>query len=33
MGWGGVVLRPFQDYFTYFEPIVNQRWAKTGVPG
>ena len=29
-----LVLRPFQDYFTYFEPIVNQRWwAKTGVPG
>ena len=27
------VLRPFQEYFTYVEPIVNQRWAKTGVPG
>ena len=26
-------LRPFQEYFTYIEPIVNQRWAKTGVPG
>ena len=27
-----LVLRPFQDYFTRIEPIVNQRWAKTGVP-
>ena len=27
------VLRPFQEYFTYIEPIVNQRWARTGVPG
>ena len=27
------VLRPFQEYFTYIEPIVNQRWGKTGVPG
>ena len=27
------VLRPFQEHFTYIEPIVNQRWAKTGVPG
>ena len=27
------VLRPFQAYFTFIEPIVNQRWAKTGVPG
>ena len=26
------VLRPFQEYFTYIEPIVNQRWAKTRVP-
>ena len=26
------VLRPFQEYFTYNEPIVNQSWAKTGVP-
>ena len=26
------VLRPFQEYFTYIEPIVNQRWVKTGVP-
>ena len=22
------VLRPFQEYFTYIEPIVHQRWAK-----
>ena len=28
-----VVLPSFQGYFTSFEPIVNQRWAKTGVPG
>ena len=28
--WG--VLRPFQEYFTYIEPIVHQRWAKTGEP-
>ena len=27
------VLRPFQEYFTYIEPIVHQRWAKTGEPG
>ena len=29
------VLRSFQEHFTYacIEPIVNQRWAKTGVPG
>ena len=27
------VLRPFQEYSTYIEPIINQRWAKTGVPG
>ena len=27
------VLRPFQEYFTYIEPIVHRRWAKTGVPG
>ena len=26
------VLRPFQEHCTYIEPIVNQRWAKTGVP-
>ena len=26
------VLWPFQEYFTYIELIVNQRWAKTGVP-
>ena len=23
------VLRPFQEYFTYIEPIVSQRWVKT----
>ena len=27
------VLRPFQEYFNYIEPIFNQRWAKAGVPG
>ena len=27
------ILRPFQECVTYIEPIVNQRWAKTGVPG
>ena len=27
------VLRPFQEYFTYIEQIIHQRWAKTGVPG
>ena len=27
------ILRPFQEYFTYIEPIVHQRWAKTGEPG
>ena len=27
------VLRPFQEYFTYIEPIAHQRWAKTGEPG
>ena len=27
------VLRPFQEYSTYIEPIVHQRWAKTGEPG
>ena len=27
------VLLPFQEYFTYIEPIVHQRWAKTGEPG
>ena len=26
------VLQPFQEYFTYIEPMVNQRWAKTRVP-
>ena len=27
------VLRPFQEYFTYIEPTVHRRWAKTGEPG
>ena len=27
------VLRPFQEYFTYIEPIVHQTWAKTRGPG
>ena len=27
------VLRPFQENFIYIEPIVHQRWAKTGEPG
>ena len=27
------VLRPFQEYFTYIEPIVHRKWAKTGEPG
>ena len=28
------VLLPFQEeYFTYIEPIVHQRWAKTVEPG
>ena len=27
------VLRPFQEYFAYIEPMVHQRWAKTGEPG
>ena len=26
------VLRPFQEYFTYIEPIVHQRQAKTEDP-
>ena len=26
-----LVLQPFQDYFTYSKPIVDQRWTKTGV--
>ena len=30
-GGGGV--RPFQDYFPYFEQIVNQWWAENGVRG
>ena len=27
------VLQPFQEYFTYINPIIHQRWAKTGEPG
>ena len=27
------VLWPFQEYFTYIEPIIHQRWVKTGEPG
>ena len=27
------VLQPFQEYFTYIELIVHQRWAKTREPG
>ena len=27
------VLWPFEEYFTYIEPIVHQRWTKTGEPG
>ena len=27
------IFQPFQEYFTYIEQIVNQRWSKTGVPG
>ena len=23
------VLRPFQEYFTYIELIIHQRWTKT----
>ena len=26
------VLRPFQEYFTYIEPMVHPRWVKTGEP-
>ena len=26
------ILWPFQEYFTYIEPIIHQRWAKTGEP-
>ena len=26
------VLWPFQEYFTYIEPIVHQKWAKTREP-
>ena len=28
----GVGVWPFQEYFTYVEPISHQRWAKTGEP-
>ena len=27
------VLLPFQEYFTCIEPIVHQKWGKTGEPG
>ena len=27
------VLQPFQEYFTYIEPIIYQKWVKTGEPG
>ena len=26
------VLRPFQEYFTYIQLIIHQRWAKTREP-
>ena len=26
-------LRPFHEYFTYIEPIIHQKWAKTEEPG
>ena len=26
-------LQPFQEYFTYIEPITYQSWAKTGEHG
>ena len=26
------VFTVFQEYFTYIEPILHQRWAKTGEP-
>ena len=32
-GGGGGRLQPFQEYFTYIEPIVHQSWVKTGEPG
>ena len=28
-----LVLRPFQDFFTYFELIVNQKWTKNTLQG
>ena len=31
-GSWGEGLRTFQEYFTFIEPIVHQRWAKTGEP-
>ena len=27
------VLQPFQEYLTYIESIIHQRWAKTAEPG
>ena len=27
------VLWPFQEYFTYIEPIIHQRWVKAREPG
>ena len=27
-----LVLQPFPEYLTCIEPIVHQRWAKTGEP-
>ena len=32
-GGGGGGLWPIQEYLTYIEPIVHQRWGKTGEPG
>ena len=32
-GEGNGGLQPFEEYFTYIEPIVHQRWANTGKPG
>ena len=26
-------LQPFQEYFTYIKPIVNQSWVKSSVSG
>ena len=33
LGFLVLILRPFQGYSTYFEPIINQRRAKTRVLG